>query len=507
VTTAPPTAAAATADVALPVTIARSFLPSWVPDAVIRRVPIALILVIQAVVSISLVNVAWADEGLYMFAGHQEIAHLLHGVDISQFGYGKYFSGAPALYPVLAAALDTVGGLQAARLFSTVCMLTASISVYLITKALFGRRAAFLALCVFAFAGPILFLGHYATYDAMTLALLAAAGAVLTRYAGYRSAVVAGLLLGLAMAVKYAGALWVPSVMLLGLIPHRQGSWRKWLRPKAIRLLVTALTMIVLIGTALAVWGQLIWQGILFTTTARVAQIPVSDSYLLGVIATDAGPQLVLAAAGAVLLVKFRRSWFTALLLLGSAFLAPLHQIQIDELAALHKHVGFGLIFAAPLAGYALAQLPRWNKFYGTLAAGIIVVGVTMMGRSDAGAIMDIPKLNQPLLDEIKALTSSPVTAQNKNVLVAIDANAVMYYHQDDNPQISWDAYSSADLIHQGYYSIIVFNNIVTHIDQVDARNAQIIEAVTSTPGYRLAYSAPLRPGFRTFEWSIYVKA
>lgn len=504
--TAPPTDAAATADVALPVTIARSFLPGWVPDTVIRRAPIALVLVIQAVLSIRLVNFAWVDESLYLYGGHRELDHIFLGTDISNLGYGAVFSGAPGLYPVLAAMLDSVGGLELARLFSTLCMLIASISVYLIANALFGRLSAFLALCAFATAGPILFLGHYATYDALTVALLATAGAVLTRYAGLRSAAVAGALLSLAMAVKYAGTLWVPSVIVLGVLAHRHGDWRTWLRPSLLRAAATVATIGVLVGGGLILWGHLVWQGILFTTTARVAQIPVSDGFLLGVVVTDVGLIMGLAIIGAVLLVRFRGSWVTAAVLLGSSLLAPVHQIQIDELAALHKHVGFGLIFAAPLAGYAMAQALRSSRFYGALVVGALLTAMAIFGAHSGAAIMDIPKVNQPLLDEIRALTSSPITAENKNVLIAVDADTFMYYQQDDDPQMSWFADSSAALIHDGYYSIIAVNNIVTHIDLLDARNAKIIDAVTTTTDYRLAYTVPLRPGYQTLQWSVYVK-
>ena len=48
-----------------------------------------------------------------MHGGHVVIAHLFHGGAGSTpcSAYGAYFSGAPNAYPVVAAALDSVGGL------------------------------------------------------------------------------------------------------------------------------------------------------------------------------------------------------------------------------------------------------------------------------------------------------------------------------------------------------------------------------------------------------------
>ena len=57
---------------------------------------------------------AFEDEGLYVYTGHRMIQHLLHGVFLPEYP-GAYFSGAPGLYPVLAAMADSVGGLAAAR--------------------------------------------------------------------------------------------------------------------------------------------------------------------------------------------------------------------------------------------------------------------------------------------------------------------------------------------------------------------------------------------------------
>ncbi len=69
-------------------------------------------------------DTAYADEATYLWAGHLEWAHWLHGTAIPPFP--AYFSGAPVLYPPLGALADSVGGLAGARVLSLVFMLGAT---------------------------------------------------------------------------------------------------------------------------------------------------------------------------------------------------------------------------------------------------------------------------------------------------------------------------------------------------------------------------------------------
>ena len=76
-----------------------------------RRWPLLAVLAAQAVLSARLVlsNTAFQDEGLYLRSGHLELAHLLHHAQIPDFA--SYFSGAPVIYPVIAALADQDAGL------------------------------------------------------------------------------------------------------------------------------------------------------------------------------------------------------------------------------------------------------------------------------------------------------------------------------------------------------------------------------------------------------------
>ena len=159
------------ADPAQPVGSARSAAP-------VRSVGTAPLLIavltVQAALSLRLVwsNTAFLDEATYLYAGHVELMHWLHGTPVP--AYSTYFSGAPVIYPPLAALAASAGGLAAARLLSLAFMLGATALLWSTTDRLFGWQAAFFGTLLFAVLGPTQFLGAFATYDAMALFLLAA---------------------------------------------------------------------------------------------------------------------------------------------------------------------------------------------------------------------------------------------------------------------------------------------------------------------------------------------
>ena len=68
----------------------------------VSRLVLLVILILQAILSLRLRNTAFEDEATYLYAGHMELQHLLHGAAL-QGQYASYFSGSPVLYPVAAA--------------------------------------------------------------------------------------------------------------------------------------------------------------------------------------------------------------------------------------------------------------------------------------------------------------------------------------------------------------------------------------------------------------------
>ena len=182
----------------------------------ISRLVLLGILCLQAVLSLRLHNTAFEDESLYLYSGHMELEHLLHGSPLYG-GFASYFSGSPVLYPVVAAALDQVGGLAAARALSLFEMLATTALLYSLTRRLFNERIGLCAAGFFAVTESAIFLGNFATFDASCLSLLACAAWIMVRTAGSRWPLflLAAPLAALAVAVKYAGLLFVPTIAVL----------------------------------------------------------------------------------------------------------------------------------------------------------------------------------------------------------------------------------------------------------------------------------------------------
>jgi hypothetical protein len=241
--------------------------------------PLDAILAVQIVLSARLLwsNSAFNDEALYLWSGHWEIAHLLDGAAIPQFQ--RYFSGAPVIYPVIAAVADSYGGLVLARLLSLAFMLGATVLLYGATGRLFGRRSASWAAAVFALLGPVQFLGSFATYDAMAIFLLALGSYLVICARGRMTEpllFVAALVLALADATKYATALWDPVVIVLAALTATQGGWlRRGLRAARLTAYLGATLAVALVRFG----GSSYVAGLLFTTLDRQASVVSVGGY------------------------------------------------------------------------------------------------------------------------------------------------------------------------------------------------------------------------------------
>ena len=89
--------------------------------------------------------------------------------------FSSYFSGAPVIYPPLGALADSVGGLAGARLLSLAFMLGATVLLWSVTAGCSAAGPRSSPRRCSPCAGPTLHLGAFATYDAMSLFLLALA--------------------------------------------------------------------------------------------------------------------------------------------------------------------------------------------------------------------------------------------------------------------------------------------------------------------------------------------
>jgi 4-amino-4-deoxy-L-arabinose transferase-like glycosyltransferase len=328
------------------------------------RVPASLlllaILAVQAGLSLRLVraDTAFEDEATYLWAGHLEWAHLLHGTPLPQFP--SYFSGAPVLYPPIGALADSVGGLTGARVLSLIFMLGATVTLWSTAGRLFGRRAAFFAAALFAALGPTLHLGSFATYDAMSIFLVTLAAWLVVRAGERQDATVwmiaAGVALALADATAYTYALFDIVVLLLALVtalPQPGG------KAAARRPLTILAVIVVLLTPAVLIGGGQYLHGIENTTVFRAggANSPLT---VLSQSWSWTGVVALIAVCGAVYSWVTRagraQAWMLTLLA-AAALLVPLDQASLHTTASLNKHVDLGVWFAAIAAGYAVDKL------------------------------------------------------------------------------------------------------------------------------------------------------
>ncbi len=482
--------------------------------------PLLCILIVQTLLSMRLVwsNTAFQDEGLYIWAGQLEWAHWLHGGSVPDFA--AYFSGAPVVYPPLAAVANSIGGLAAARIMSLGFMLTATALLYAVTKRLFGRGPAIAGSATFATLGSVQFLGAFATFDALTIMLLALSSWLAVRSGGRRGElwlVGCAVVMVLADAAKYAGLLWDPVVIALAVL-GTGGAWRT-AAYRGIRLAVYTAALI--IPMLFLVAGHSYLEGITSTTLSR----PSSTASVARVLYTSGlwiGGATLLAIIGAAALTSRRRKRLTALawVLVAAAFLAPLEQARIHTSFSLFKHVGYGAWFASIVAGYGLAAIARFfsserEKNSNSLSVMLVVMlglfGIALSGASFAAW----PNSSRMISDMAPVIqrTGCPCLVAESDVVryyltkqTAHDTLTtvfVMHYHDDGRELSGVPAFRAA--IRDHYFRFVEID-----ASELPAVYAPIVQAL-STSHYRLMFSIPsnvpsepLRSGFvsRTTGWS-----
>jgi hypothetical protein len=343
-----------------PATIQKSTGSSSDISSVVCRLPLPLVLLWQAVSSLlTLRNTAFQDEALYLLAGRQIILSWMGKTPYLE-PYGLYFSGYPSFYPAIGGGLDFLGGLELARLFSLLCMLIVTTCVYALTIQFFDRKSALFAAFFFACEGSVLFIGRLATYDAFCLCLLALAVMLCERAskaASARLCLAIGPLLLLTVAAKYAGLLFVPTVLALF-------AWWSWKRKGVEEMLVRlgiALFSLVAAGFLFFLnMDKQVLTGLSATTTNR-ASLGAMPMLVVQHIAMMEGIFFGLGLLG--LLLCGRQRLPNGLLLFGSALLVPLYHTYKGEFTSLDKHLAFSMFFLAPLAGFAIASLiGLWQK-------------------------------------------------------------------------------------------------------------------------------------------------
>jgi hypothetical protein len=489
----------------------------------ISRGIVLCILLVQAGLSLRLQGRAFVDEALYIASGHYQIGQLLDGT-APPTDFSGYFSGHPMLYPVLAAAVDSVGGLAAVRLVSLVFTLSTTVLLYGVTSRLFNQRAALAAAALFSVLESTVFLGNFATFDALALFLLACAAWIIVRTGRSHPALVllAVPAAALAPAVKYAAALYLPALVVLAVLsayPYRGAR-------AMVRGLLLGVGIVLLLGSVAYLSGSL--DGIGFTTTGRAHG---TDS-ALSVFRRSAewgGVMLLVAVGGAIDYIRRARMgempWALGdtpgrlrrtalgLLMCGTALLAPAYQAHLHDDISLFKHVGFGLFFAAPMAGLGINRLMGAHFRYPQL--GIMVwVAALVTGMAQTQSLYHPPDSTQMV-----AAMRKVVTGQGKGgTYLAEEFEIPAYYLRDVTGWKQWKStfgidYTDKDgerhtgndgfkaAVREGHFDAIVLSGGVTpEADQA------VTGALRGNAKYRLLTVLHSTDNYGSTTYRIWVK-
>jgi hypothetical protein len=158
---------------------------------------------------------------------------------------------------------------------------------------------------------------------------------------------------------KYAALLFVvPVFCILACLALTVLGWRAAFLRAGLAVLSFFLSLVV----AYQLIDKAALHAIAGSTTNRETILSMSRFSLLGTVLRLGGLIFLLSAAGLLLLLFQRRLRIVAILFFATSWLAPLYHIYTREFISLDKHIAYGLFFAVPLAGYAIAWLSGYER-------------------------------------------------------------------------------------------------------------------------------------------------
>jgi hypothetical protein len=292
-------------------------------------------------------NGPFLDEAVNVTAGMQ----VLRG----QPGEFGWLGGSVFLYPILAGAAYSIGGLAATRLVTATLY---ALTLWLFSRfatSLFGRQAAAFASALLAINGVFFSLAHFAVYDAVSMVGVcgaAWAAVEMARTGKVRWTIMAALLGALAVVSKY------PSVIALLSVAGVAMALSRGARSFARLGLSGVLVVVAVVSYMLIAHGFVIPRVAL---TQAIGEPEIFDRATLGYQVFYAlGLPLALAIAGGKRIWKEQR--LLALALLGGSVPWPALHVVLGRYVSLVKDSAFGLLMLYPLAGIALAELWRERR-------------------------------------------------------------------------------------------------------------------------------------------------
>jgi hypothetical protein len=480
------------------------YLPeSWCgerADRWIGRLPVIVILAIYVVLCLRLNNSVFIDEARNINAGEDYLLHWLNNgrpVD-----HSAYFSGAPTMYPVIAAILNSAGDLVLVRLFSLACIVvTVVVLQSTVAHVCSSRRAGLLAGCAFAFTAPVVYVGALGTFDAVCLLLLTSSvWAAVTRQSSI-SAVASGCLLTLGVMANYCAAIFVPFVFLLILVemgaPEPPSD-----RAHRTRTGIIVGVTIGALSASYLVAGDNISKGVAFAINSeRAPANEQSAATLLGWATLNIGLLTGLAVIGVMTLVlrnRSIRSTIARLCLLTAAALPALTDIWFGDAATFDVHNTYSALLLAPLAGSTLASLS--HRLFRLVPVALILLAALAPAVNRSNYLFHTWADVTPVL---AAVNKDP----QEGLYLSAAADTLDYYTRTSNPQIGWDATSRLyaqgtaairTTIEQRKYQMIVVRSVST----ASPNQTFLLKTLERSPDYESI--EPTRSETAGDQWIIY---
>lgn len=430
------------------------------------------------------------------------------------------------LYPFVAGAANQVGGETGLRFLSAALSTISAIFVFLTTLRLFHIQAALWATALFGLAGGSISLGQLAVYDSLGLPLLTAAiycmvqSAFHKRRARHLHLLGAAVCFSLSVLSKYIGILFLPALMLVGILLYLS-------REDFPAILPIFTVFFLVVSLILGVYFVLNFDALLTMLRGRDTLLYVASSRreIIDTFVLEIGIILPLSIIGLFFLrlAPFYRRGFVRrdrvhllMLLLGaffaSTFTVQVYQMWSENVQSLWKHTLYTAVFLAPLAGLALTRVIQKSResnsrktiFYRVAVALVITVMLAWfieygMGRN-WGFQHSWPNVRNTvnyLAYSFKEKYGAEKPARDTRILAEQSAVYEYYFDLGANDRDVWSntfymeyrGYQGLDAMLVGirdrYFDYVILDDYYT-----PDKNRMLEDALTAS-GYTLAYVDP----------------
>lgn len=461
-----------------------------------NAVILALIVMVQVAASLTLQNSAAQEESLLLFTGRDQLgAGDFSGATASVYGAGRF--GSPLVYPNLAGIVGGLGGLEAARWLSTLCIVWLTVAVFLLARTIVSEGASVLGAAIFAVQAPVLVAGRSATPDALALALLVSSLLLLSSRRRPFLATSLGTVILVAGAICSSYGVWfVPSVLALTAMRiYIHGGGRLF----GARLVTAASTIAVLTGLFLFARLRLALDFIQALVPAPSRTEVTMQIFGIGVLMAAFS---AVALLGGIVIFRWnsaRTTKIVAGLLLVTAVIAPSLAIARHDPASAILSLTFTAFFGAPVAGFAVSaalastRLDSLQSLIIALTLFLLVFGTNVSAASRAFSAW-------PNSSRLVEALHSLVRANQSRVLVE-EVEVPRYYLSGEIAQpwqfVGLNAFKYHGLQGDGAYRSALadgyFDVVVLRFGPSARLDAELVRELGSDPRYQKLESIPFQ--------------